>query len=161
MTARSQPGPVPDIKVKRILFPTDFSPGTEPAARWVEALRRAFGAEVVILHVLDLSLAGVAGMPTEMAAMPAVGELLERARAETAEEMARVQQRFPEARTMVREGSPRPMILQVAADVGADLIVMGTRGRSGLAHVLFGSVAEHVVRHSPIPVLTVRETEPV
>jgi len=47
----------------------------------------------------------------------------------------------------------------VAAEVNADLIVVGTHGRTGLAHVLFGSVAEHVVRHSRIPVLTVREAE--
>ena len=161
MTARSQPDVIPDMKIGRILFPTDFSPGAAPAARWAQALSRAFAAELVIVHVLDLSLAGLAGMPTEVAVMPAVGALLERVRAETTEEMAKVQARFPEARTMVREGSPRPIILQVAAEVRAELIVMGTRGRSGLAHVLFGSVAAHVVRHSPVPVLTVRETEPV
>jgi nucleotide-binding universal stress UspA family protein len=58
---------------------------------------------------------------------------------------------------MVREGMPRAAILDVAREVGADLIVMGTHGRTGLTHVVFGSVAEHVVRHSRIPVLTVRQ----
>ncbi|MDP3766726.1 MAG: universal stress protein, partial [Dehalococcoidia bacterium] len=60
-------------------------------------------------------------------------------------------------RTIIREGMPRSMILDVAREVGADLIVMGTHGRTGLTHVFFGSVAEHVVRHSRIAVLTVRQ----
>ena len=160
MASAQQPGAPPDIRVTRILLPTDFSPGAEPAARWAAALSRAFGAELILLHVLDLSLAGLAGLPTQVAMMPAVDELIDRVRAETAEEMARLHARFPQARTMVREGSPRPMILHVAAEVKADLIVMGTHGRTGLAHVFFGSVAEHVARHSHIPVLTVREAEP-
>ncbi len=157
MTAQQKP---PEFRLRRVLFPSDFSPAAEPAARWAEALTRAFGAELVLVHVLDLSLAGMAGLPTQMAMMPAVDELIERVRAETAEEMSRLGVRFPQARTIVREGPPRATILQVASEVGADLIVMGTHGRTGLAHVLFGSVAEHVVRHSTIPVLTVRETEP-
>ncbi len=157
MTAPQKP---PELRLRRVLFPSDFSPGAESAARWAEALTRAFGAELVLLHVLDLSLAGLAGLPTQVAMMPAVDELIERVRAETAEEMSKLGARFPQARTIVREGPPRGTILHVASEVGADLIVMGTHGRSGLAHVLFGSVAEHVVRHSTIPVLTVRETEP-
>jgi nucleotide-binding universal stress UspA family protein len=51
----------------------------------------------------------------------------------------------------------RSAILEVAAEVEADLIVMGTHGHTGLTHLLIGSVAEHVVRHSRIPVLTVRQ----
>jgi nucleotide-binding universal stress UspA family protein len=158
MTASRQ-APGPELRVKRILMPTDFSPGAEPAARWADGLSRAFGAELVLLHVLDLSLAGLAGLPTQVAMMPVVDELIERVRAETTQEMSRLAERFPQARTIIKEGSPRPAILQVAVEVGADLIVMGTHGRTGLARVLLGSVAEHVIRHSAIPVLTVRETE--
>jgi nucleotide-binding universal stress UspA family protein len=57
---------------------------------------------------------------------------------------------------VIREGSPRQEILSQAADLGVDLIVMGTHGRTGLAHLLFGSVAEHVVRHARVPVFTIR-----
>jgi nucleotide-binding universal stress UspA family protein len=64
--------------------------------------------------------------------------------------------RLPRARTLIREGGPRSVILDVAAELKADLIVIGTHGRTGLEHLLIGSVAEHVVRYSPIPVLTVR-----
>jgi nucleotide-binding universal stress UspA family protein len=57
---------------------------------------------------------------------------------------------------LIREGIPRHEILAAAMAVKADLIVMGTHGRTGFAHLLFGSVAEHVVRHGPVPVFTVR-----
>jgi nucleotide-binding universal stress UspA family protein len=55
-------------------------------------------------------------------------------------------------------GMPAPAIVAYAAATGASLIVMGTHGRTGLAHLLMGSVAEHVVRTSPCPVLTVRQS---
>src|SRR5581483_1290228 len=71
------------------------------------------------------------------------------------EGMQKVQARFPDAEIVIREGSPRPMIVDAASEFDCQMIVMGTHGRSGLAHLLLGSVAEYVVRHSPIPVLTV------
>src|SRR3989304_7537670 len=132
MASAQQPATAPEIRVTRILLPTDFSPGAEPAARWAATLGRAFGAELILLHVLDLSLAGLAGLPTQVAMMPAGDELIDRVRAETAEGRARLQGRFPQGRTMVREGSPRPMILHVAAEGKADLIGVGTHGRTGL-----------------------------
>ncbi len=146
-------------RVKRILAPTDFSPGAESALQWASSLGEAYHAEVVILHILDLSLAGVAGLPTEFAAMPAAAELIDRLRAETKTEMARVTAQFPRAKAVVRETIPRTGILDVAREVEADLIVMGTHGRTGLAKIFFGSAAEYVVRHSRIPVLTVRQDE--
>ncbi len=146
-------------RMKKILAPTDFSPGAESALQWALSLSEALGTDVFILHVLDLSLAGVAGLPTELAAMPAVGQLVDRLRVETKEEMAKVAARYPRATTMVREGSPRTGILEAGREIGADLIVMGTHGRTGLAHIFFGSVAEYVVRHSRIPVLTVRQED--
>ena len=154
-SARSQTPP----GLKRILAPTDFSPAAEPALQWATSFSAAFGAELVILNVLDVSLAGSAGLPTEFAAMPAAAELIDRLRAETKTEMAKVAARYPKAKTTAREGPARTGILDVAREIGADLIVMGTHGRTGLAHIFFGSVAEYVVRHSHIPVLTVREEE--
>ncbi|HXF82379.1 MAG TPA: universal stress protein [bacterium] len=145
------------VQPRRILVATDFSPGAEGALRWGRALGGAFGAEVVVLHVLDLSIAALAGLPSNLAMVPAAGELLERIRAETEQEMARLVARLPGVRALIREGAPRSAILDVAAEVDADLIVMGTHGRTGLTHVFFGSVAEHVVRHSRVPVLTVRQ----
>ena len=145
------------VQPRRILVPTDFSPGAEDALSWAKALGAAFHAEVVLLHVLDLSIAALAGFPSSLAMVPAAGELLDRIRSETEQEMTTLAARVPGARAMIREGTPRATILEVAAGVKADLIVMGTHGRTGLTHVFFGSVAEHVVRHSRVPVLTVRQ----
>ncbi len=154
MTPTQSPAP---LHVKCILAPTDFSPGAEPALQWASGLSAAFGAKLEIVHVLDLSLTGVAGLPSELAAVSAMGQLADQLREETKAEMAKVAARYPQAKTRIREGSPRTGVLEAARDVGADLIVMGTHGRSGLAHIFFGSVAEYVVRQSLIPVLTVRQ----
>lgn len=158
--ARSQKPPRSgSLKMTRILAPTDFSHGADAALQWAMRLAGEFGAQVTVLHVVDVSLGAVAGFPAHMAAMPAYGELLEVVRREARVEMTKVNKRYPAAGTLIREGTPRTRILDVAEELKADLIVMGTHGRTGLAHVFFGSVAEHVVRHSRVPVLTVRQRE--
>ena len=148
---------VESVRPTRILVPTDFSPGADVALGWAQSLAAAFGAEVILLHVVDLSIAALAGFPSTLAAVPAAGELLDRIRIESDEEMRRLVARIPGARGIVREGTPRSVILEVAREIGVHLIVMGTHGRTGLTHVFFGSVAEHIVRHSRVPVLTVRQ----
>ncbi len=60
--------------------------------------------------------------------------------------------------TLVTSGDPAEQVLETARDLDADLIVMGTHGRKGLSHLVLGSVAERVVRESPIPVLTAHST---
>jgi len=70
--------------------------------------------------------------------------------------MGELKELLPDAETVIREASPRPTIVEAACDLNCQLIVMGTHGRSGLAHLLLGSVAEYVVRNSSVPVLTVR-----
>ncbi|MGH2375766.1 MAG: universal stress protein [bacterium] len=156
---RGGPAGKPQVKVKRILVPTDFSPGAEPALHWASALAGVFGAEMLLLHVLDVRLAAIAGLPPQMASMPAVDELVQSASAEAAQQLRALGERFPDARTIFKEGVPRVIILEVAKAEDADLIIMGTHGRTGLSHAFFGSVAEHVVRHSDIPVLTARQED--
>ncbi|HEV8352997.1 MAG TPA: universal stress protein [bacterium] len=146
------------IAVRRILVPTDFSRDADLAVRWAVRLGTALKAEVTVLFVLDLSLGAVAGLPPEMASMYATGDLLAQVRREAVDEMAVLGRRYPRVKTLIREGSPRPTILRTANRLRADLIVIGTHGRTGLAHVVFGSVAEHVVRYARMPVLTVRKT---
>ncbi len=148
---------VEPVRPTRILVPTDFSPGAEAALGWAQSLEAAFGAEIILLHVLDLNLGALAGFPSTLAMVPAAGDLLDRIRVEADEEMRRLVARVPGSRGIVREGVPRGVILEVARESGIQLIVMGTHGRTGLSHVFFGSVAEHVVRHSHVPVLTVRQ----
>lgn len=108
--ARSTRADKPQVKVGRILVPTDFSRGAETALRWAAALAEAFGAEILLLHVLDVRLAAIAGMPPDMASMPAVDELLRTASAEAEQQMQALGARFPDARTILKEGAPRSMI---------------------------------------------------
>lgn len=143
---------IQQVQPRRILVATDFSHGAEAALSWAKALAAAFEAEVVLLHVLDLSR-----FPPNIAAAPTGEEVLTHVRADNARQMAKMVERLPGARAIIREGTARSAILEVASEIQADLIVMGTHGHTGLTHVFFGSVAEHVVRHSRIPVLTVRQ----
>lgn len=144
------------VQVRRVLAPTGFSPGAEAAVRWAAAVAAAFGAGLTVLHVIDLS--DVVPLP---AAVPGfvslpLGDIVEQTRRGAEEAMAQLLDRYPQAEPLIREGPPPEVILEVATEVGADLIAMGTHGRTGVDRVIFGSVAEHVVRHSPVPVLTVR-----
>jgi nucleotide-binding universal stress UspA family protein len=118
------------------------------------------GAEVIVLHVLDFAPIIAAGStPTITGAHLApdvAAELLDQLRSNATSRRAREAERYPKATTRIVEGSPHTAIVESALDLHADLIVMGTRGRGGLPRILLGSVAEYVVRHSAVPVLTVR-----
>jgi nucleotide-binding universal stress UspA family protein len=145
-----------EVRVARILVPTDFSPAAELAYPWAQSMSRAFNAEVVFLHVIDQDVTALT--PLSMPPMPsAEEEVLERVRLEAERLLSRLGADFPQARTLIREGAPRVVILGVASEVDAHLIVMGTHGRTGIAHAAFGSVAEYVIQHSNVPVLAIRQ----
>ena len=147
-------------KIRIILTPTDFSEGAARALAWARALAREFGATIVLLHVVDLAAAWmpVGGLGSIPAPVPpdVVDQFTKAAQAALdalADEASEVTQR------LLRHGHPREVILDVANAVKADLIVMGTHGRRGFSQLFIGSVAEHVVRHAPVPVLTVRTAQ--
>jgi len=139
------------ISVSRILVATDFSPQAEVASLWAIRIADQFSAQLLLLHVIDIfSLAefschAVGGDP-----------LLPMLRDEARQNMQTWEARIPNSQTFIREGSPRPVIVEAAIELQCQMIIMGTHGRSGLAHLLLGSVAEYVVRYSKVPVLTVR-----
>ena len=116
-------------RISRILVPTDFSAQARDALDWARSLAGHCGAKLVLLHLM---------------------------REQADKCMAELKALIPEAETLIREASPRPVIVEAALELKCQLIVMGTHGRSGLAHLLLGSVAEYVVRSSHVPVLTVR-----
>lgn len=145
-----------EIRLSRILLPTDFSPAAEAAYSWAHAMRRAFNAEVILLHVIDPDVAGLT--PLGMLPIPSTAEdIVERVREEATDLLSRLSTEFPQSRTLIREGPPKAVIVEVASEADTHLIVMGTHGRTGLAHAAFGSVAEHVIQHSNIPVLAIRQ----
>lgn len=143
------------MNIVRLLVPTDFSPAAERAYEWAAYMCDRFGASVVLLHVIDTTAAGAPASIDVATAAPMT--VLETVGHEAEEALARVTARFPRTESLLRIGSAGSAILETAAEVGADMIVMGAHGRSGVARAVFGSVAEHVVRQSKIPVLTVPE----
>ena len=104
----------------------------------------------MLLHVIDLFRSAQLGPP-----VVTVDPLLPILREEAKRQMEQWQTRVQDVETVTLEGAPRPVIVDSAIDLRCQMIVMGTHGRSGLAHLLLGSVAEYVVRHSKVPVLTI------
>jgi universal stress protein A len=143
----------------RILVPTDFSPPSDAAFEYARILAAKFGSSLQILHVID--------DPTAESDFVADGfapstegirtSLLDNARARLERSMNLVDRSRYHAHAEAVLGMPAASIVGYATATGAGLIVMGTHGRTGLAHLLMGSVAEQVVRSAPCPVLTVRE----
>jgi nucleotide-binding universal stress UspA family protein len=143
---------------RRILWPTDFSPLAEAALPHALKLAADSGAELVVLHVLPT--AALFAIP-EVAG--AAWEQLKRenrtiGKAELHRVTEQLQGKAPKLRvhSVLAQGVPFEQILRVAKRLRCDLIVLATHGRTGLQHVLMGSVAENVVRRAPCPVLTVR-----
>jgi nucleotide-binding universal stress UspA family protein len=136
-------------KISRILVATDFSPQASSALQWARSLAGAFGAELVLLHVINIF--GLA----EFSHVTGGPDPLLRFREQAHKSMGALKVLIPDARTVVHEGSPSHVIVDTALNLNCQMIVMGTHGRSRLVHLLLGSVAEYVVRSGSVPVLTV------
>jgi len=141
--------------IKRILVPTDFSDPSQEALSTAMAFAERFGATVDLVHVA-VEATYPMPPPLDVATLPIdIGGSLERAARGLAAEEARVREAGLACETATLVGRADREIVARARSTGADLIVMGTHGRSGLAHVLLGSNAERVVQHAPCPVLIV------
>jgi nucleotide-binding universal stress UspA family protein len=137
-----------------ILVPFDFSDTAERALGWAAKLQRSTGAPPLhLLHAitsrpigtLDVSLEGL---------VPNAAELAELER--TMVEKARSLEAAAVATVWIRASNVGDIILDAAEHFGAELIVMGSHGRTGVKRLILGSVAEHVLRHAKCPVVTVR-----
>lgn len=141
---------------KRIVAATDFSEPAERAVHVAAELARAHGADLVLLHVF-VELPLYAEMPAT-----AVLQVYEEQRRWVQDELDARSKNAPagniRVRTRLETGSAPEMIARVARDEGADLVVVGTHGRTGLDRVMLGSVAERVMRIAPCPVLVARPT---
>ena len=143
----------------RIVVPTDFSGSSEDA--WVLAQRVAgtLSSEVVLAHVfVEPILYGDPPLAADTAS-----QLYEQGRKWVEDELEKwasaARAQGMTVRTIVRTGSPHEEIVNLATEERAELIIMGTHGRTGLDRLLLGSVADRVIRFSPCPVLTVRKPE--
>lgn len=140
------------LAMKTILYATDFSANAEAALPVASELAKEGRGRLVVLHVERPPLATLGGI----AGVPPLPSEYDRQRLE--EELKGIQpaQTGIAVERRLVYGDPAAVILKMAQEIGADLIVMGTHGRTGLRRLLMGSVAEQVVRKAPCPVLTVR-----
>ena len=143
---------------KIVLVPSDFSASAMQAAEEAIALVQYFGGRILFFHVMNIPAVYAVGYEPMLATTLSVPLLTP---AELEPEWDAFLAGLPSLATVTwekytTEGSSVPEIIRVAKEHQADLIVMGTHGRTGLAHMLLGSVAEGVVRQAPCPVLTIR-----
>jgi nucleotide-binding universal stress UspA family protein len=142
------------LAFRNILVPTDFSVSSSHVVEVAVDLARTFGAGLTLLHVYEIPSYMYMG-----AWIDVVTPIEQAAQAELDTALASVRKTLPAARAELRCGVPWTQVLDVARESGADLIVMGTHGRTGVSHALLGSVAERVVRSADVPVLTVRASK--
>jgi nucleotide-binding universal stress UspA family protein len=138
------------LPLATILHPTDFSDHSDFAFRLACALARDYKARLVLLHVIPPPMVIYAGGPMPAETWPSVEEAEKKLQhMEALAHGVRVE-------AQVMEGDPVDMILRAAEETRTDVIVMGTHGRTALARLLLGSVAESVLRKAPCPVLTAK-----
>jgi nucleotide-binding universal stress UspA family protein len=144
------------MRIKTILFPTDFSNGARAAMDHAISLAKDYQAKLILLYVIqDISIAEWY-IPSSISAGELVEDMQKSAWQEMDKWIAEVSKQVKDVEKMVVRGVPFVEIIQTAKERNADLIVIGTHGRTGIDHMLFGSTAEKVVRKAACPVLTVR-----
>src|SRR5688572_9752082 len=146
------------IYARRILCPIDFSDPSHAALRYAVDLCRRYGAELTLLHVMQPpGFTLPEGMVVAGADVFAdLQRDVEKAMRSWRGEAQRLGGDGVTITTDTAMGAPHPEIVRYADDRRFDLLVIGTHGRTGIAHALLGSTAEKVVRHAHCPVLTVR-----
>ena len=137
------------LDVHTILHPSDLSETSKAAFRLACALARDYGADLIVLHVYPLPVNGADAVDRDRS-NDMETDLLDA--------LQKLTPHDPSIRITYRVEEGKPTEVIVGAAQGCDLIVMGTHGRGGLTRAIMGSVAEHVLREAPCPVLTVRPT---
>ncbi len=151
------------INIKNILVPTDFSDFSRYALNYAVTFAQAFGAKITLIHVTpERELDSIRQVSTYFEP----GQLENLLKERKSEDFKQLEEFIPAelkkgitVETIHKVGIPFLDIIKTAKQGGMDLIVIATHGRSGLSHMLFGSVAEKVVRKAPCPVLSIRHPE--
>lgn len=146
------------LEFRHILVPVDFGSSSQGALDAAVDLARRFASRLTLVHVYEVPAYVYSGITT-YAVSDLLGPIEEGAHRQLDRLQREVRERVPETRALLRRGPAAPEILAAIDEELPDLIVMGTHGRRGVSHALMGSVAEKVVRMSPVPVLTMRARE--
>lgn len=143
----------------KIVIGIDESPYAIAALEWVKQVRWPLGTRFVLVSAIPIEIMSYAlGGPGGMWAVPEIEENLMRAHQDMA---TRAEENLQAAHlntaALVEHGDPRDVIVRVAASEKADLVIVGSHGRSGMSKLLMGSVASHVVTHAPCTVLVIKQ----
>jgi nucleotide-binding universal stress UspA family protein len=148
------------IKLGKILYPTDFSDLSLVALKYAKSFAEQFNSQLHCLHVIDEAYQYWLAMgPDGVPVGPDINQLLQSAQKQMNDLADKHLTDVPKLVTRVVTGKPFIEIVRYAREQAMDMIVIATHGRSGLKHVLMGSVTERVLRRSPCPVLTVQSGE--
>jgi nucleotide-binding universal stress UspA family protein len=147
----AEPAPSPEPRRPLILVATDFSRAADAALRWAAAIAEEHGASMLLLHALPLYGATADYLPSP----PEMEEHLRGAAVERLGNLAGEISPEIAVETRLEIGLPSQTVVEAARAHAADLVVVGSRGLSNLAHVLLGSTAERIVQRAPCPVLVV------
>jgi nucleotide-binding universal stress UspA family protein len=148
------------MSIRKILVPVDFSEDSRRALDEAIGLAKVFGAGIHLLHCYPLDLSGAARAYGVTTPESYVEKLHDAAVELLSSWRSKVRAEKIDAEQTVSAHPPVSAIAALADEIGADLIVMGTRGRSGMKHLLLGSVAERTIRTARCPVLTVKSDPP-
>ena len=145
---------MPVFQLKKILVPVDFSDCSKKALQYAIPFARQFGAELTLLHVIepDVVLPAAETLPQFIAESPEAAQ-------RSLEDLRETVGADIPSKLIMRKGIPHIEILEMANEIGTDLVILSTHGRTGLSHVLLGGTTEKVVRRAGCPVLIVREYE--
>jgi nucleotide-binding universal stress UspA family protein len=139
---------------RKILVPTDFSENSDRALDYALRLAEEIDAEVYVLHVYDVPLLSVPDAPWVVTSD--MIHSIERAAKTALERLTSLHKREPvKMRALLKSGDPRAGIEAAVAEIGANLIIIGTHGRRGGRRPLLGSVADYIISTADIPVVTV------
>lgn len=138
----------------KVLVGTDFSASAEHAVEMAVDVTTRYGAKLVIVHAWDVPSIGYGGMMQSPVDFITPIEQAARQQLEALTKDLRDKTKLP-IESLLYQGVAWDRLLAAVTETNADLVVVGTRGRTGISHALLGSVAERVVRLCPVPVLTV------
>jgi nucleotide-binding universal stress UspA family protein len=143
------------VEIRTILVPVDFSEVAPILAKWAKGFAKQLNAKIILTYVLE-DLSTYEGIFVDLKTLTELENTLYEGAKKSMEDFLKEHfSDFPDVEPVLEKGDVVETILRVAQEKGADLIVIGTHGRKGLDRILFGSVAEGVVKNSPIPVVTI------
>jgi nucleotide-binding universal stress UspA family protein len=143
------------VEIRRILVPVDFSEVAPILAKWAKGFAKQLNAKIILTYILE-DLSTYEGIFVDLKTLTELENTLYEGAKKSMEDFLKEHfSDFPDVEPVLEKGDVVETILRVAQEKGADLIVIGTHGRKGLDRILFGSVAEGVVKNSPIPVVSI------